>query len=94
MTEPASRPEQQHIGGLWCGDVLAGLADYLDGRMAPAARASVERHLDGCDWCTRFGGAYATTVRSLQRQLSEPEPVDDAVARRLDAALADALERD
>jgi len=88
MSDPvSSTPAQRLVGGLWCGDVLAGLPDYLEGRLEAPTLAAVEAHIAGCDWCARFGGAYASVVGALTEQLAEPEPVGREVADRLDAAL-------
>jgi anti-sigma factor RsiW len=85
----AERPQgQRQIAGLWCGDVLEGLPDYLEGALPPAVVQAVEAHLQGCDWCARFGGEYAGTVQRLQRALAEPDPLDDELARRLEERLA------
>ncbi len=79
-------PPPQLVGGLWCHDVLEGLADYLAGSLDPALRDQVDAHLAGCDWCTRFGGRYARTVDALRTGLDEGPP-DPALSRRLLARL-------
>lgn len=88
MTTP-DRPPERHVGGLWCREVMAHLPDFVAGAIAPEDRERVRTHLEGCDWCARFGGRYATVVATLQDHLAEPEPVPDGVLDRLDAALAD-----
>lgn len=81
------RPEPRLVGGIWCGEVLEGLADYLDGELSVEARASVEVHLRGCNWCAEFGGRYAAVVSGLRGLLVEAEPppseVNERLARRL-----------
>jgi hypothetical protein len=46
----------REVAGLRCTQVLAHLSDYLDGELDPQTRAQVEAHVQGCDWCERFGG--------------------------------------
>ncbi len=88
MTDRHAGPEGPRlVGGMRCDEVLAVLPDYLDGDLPADRRASVERHLRGCDWCARFGGAYAGTVEALRTRLAEPMPGDRA------HRLADALDR-
>ncbi|TNF30271.1 MAG: anti-sigma factor [Deltaproteobacteria bacterium] len=72
-----------------CGEVLERLSDYVDGELDAAERARVDAHLAGCDWCERFGGAFATTVGRLRGALTS-HPIDGAVQERLRAALDDA----
>jgi anti-sigma factor RsiW len=81
--------DEREVAGLRCSAVLAQLSSYLDGELAPAARAAVEAHVRGCDACTRFGGAFAGVVRRLRVELGA-DTVPDAVRARLDAALRDA----
>jgi anti-sigma factor RsiW len=78
---------EQTVGGLSCGQVLAGLSDYLDGEMPAAQRDQVEAHVRGCALCARFGGVFAATVRGLRERLGAAEDVPTDVARRLDESL-------
>ncbi|MCA9668434.1 MAG: zf-HC2 domain-containing protein [Myxococcales bacterium] len=80
--------EQQIIGGLSCGDVLARLSDYLDDDLSAEERAAVEEHLRGCRWCEELGGAVSAVVGSLREHLGTAPTVDDDVARRLAERLA------
>lgn len=57
------------VGGLWCGEVLDRLSDYLDGDLPAAERARVDDHLRGCDGCARFGGEFRGTVEALRGHL-------------------------
>lgn len=81
------------VGTLSCFEVLARLSDYLDGDLEAADRAEVERHLAGCDECTRFGGEFAEVVTALRQRLgvgeegAEGDDVPAEVAGRLDQAL-------
>lgn len=88
-----SHDGQRHRGGLWCQEVLARLPDLVEGELADADRRAVEEHLAGCDWCERFGGAYAATVRGVRASLA-PAPVPDDVGERLARRLAAELEAD
>jgi predicted anti-sigma-YlaC factor YlaD len=53
------------VGGLWCNDVLAGLSEYLDGELSPEMIVKVERHLQGCENCQRFGADMAALLASV-----------------------------
>lgn len=75
--------EPRVVGGVSCTEVLAHLPDYLDGSLPGPARAQVDAHLRGCDWCEHFGGAYALTVRRLREELSAPEPLPGELRARL-----------
>jgi len=57
------------VGGLWCGEVLDRLSDYLDRELDAAERGRVEEHLRGCDGCARFGGEFRSTVEALRKHL-------------------------
>ncbi len=80
-------PREQIVAGLSCMRVLALLSDFIDGELEPAARDQVLAHLQGCDWCERFGGRFATVVADLRRSLKEPEPLSTDIARRLREAI-------
>ena len=74
---------ERRVGGLWCREVLATLADFVDGELADDVRRKVEVHLAGCDVCERFGGRYAATVRRIRAALAEPPAVDHGLTARL-----------
>ncbi len=76
----------RELAGLTCRQVLDRLGDYLDGDLAPAARAAVETHLRGCDACARLGGAVGAVVGGLRQRLGGDAPAD--VAARLSERLA------
>ncbi|RME26136.1 MAG: hypothetical protein D6798_07255 [Deltaproteobacteria bacterium] len=86
MTEPERRPEPRLVGGLWCTDVLACLDDYVAGTLSPELAAQARAHLAGCDWCARFGGRYAATVRAVRERLGAEEAPPE-VSRRILARL-------
>ena len=46
-----------------CIDLVERITEYLEGAMAPAARAEVDRHLAGCEGCTAYLEQYRTTIR-------------------------------
>lgn len=80
---PSTVPQRQ-VAGVWCGQVLELLPDYVDGTLPADLRTVAEAHLAGCDWCEKFGGTYGGVVRALRRPAS-PVPTD--VAERLRARL-------
>jgi len=79
---------EREVAGLRCSEVLARLSDYLDGDLGPAEVERVRAHLRGCDACEHFGGAMASIVGALRRQIGAAEPVADDVAARLRERLA------
>ncbi|PKN59502.1 MAG: anti-sigma factor [Deltaproteobacteria bacterium HGW-Deltaproteobacteria-14] len=79
----------REVAGIRCTEVLERLSDYVDGDLAAAERARIDLHLAGCDWCERFGGAFAATFGRLRQGLADAA-VDPALRARLDAALDEA----
>ena len=77
------RVHERIVAGMSCGDVLKLLSDYIDGDLDAAARAHVDEHLRGCDWCERFGGRFADVVQTMRRSLTEADALPDDVAERL-----------
>ena len=76
--------EQRKVAGLWCADVLEHLDAYIDGTLPDDVRERAEAHLAECDWCTRFGGAYAKTVAQLRATLDDPpEPWAEDRVRKI-----------
>lgn len=65
--------EDRKVAGIRCMQVLEHLDDYVDGELSDTRRAQVEAHLRGCDWCTKFGGEYASLVSTLRSDLLESE---------------------
>lgn len=68
------------IGGVACGEVLALLAEYLDGELGPEALAAVTAHVSACSQCERFGGAYAAVVKALRETPAEAPLEESAVS--------------
>lgn len=86
MNERPSRlPGEREVAGLRCGQVLAGLTEYLAGGLDAAMRERVEAHVRGCAHCERFGGELAAAIRAIRA--SAPEPPPEALAR-IEARLA------
>jgi len=85
---------ERNVAGMHCGEVLADLSDYLDGALSLEKRNQVLAHLQGCDVCERFGGAFTTAIHSL-RALDPKHPVVDALAfGRLKVRLDEVTHRD
>jgi anti-sigma factor RsiW len=78
-------PDERIVAGLRCSVVMERLSDYVDGELAPDARAQVEAHVRGCDWCERFGGEFASAVRALRERLMTdlPDGARERLRRRL-----------
>ena len=70
-----------------CVELLALVSDYLDGTIAPDARAILERHASDCDPCLAL---IETTRATIRVCLEAPGPALDAERR---AALLQELER-
>ena len=60
---------ERSIGGLVCGEALERLSDYFDGRLPEPDRVKIERHLEGCDACERFGGAFGKAIAALRENV-------------------------
>jgi anti-sigma factor RsiW len=78
-------PDERIVAGLRCSDVMERLSDYVDGELPPDARAQVEEHVRGCDWCERFGGEFASAVRALRERITTdlPDGARERLRRRL-----------
>jgi predicted anti-sigma-YlaC factor YlaD len=66
-----------------CRELVEALTSYLEGAMAPDARARLEAHLAGCEGCTNAMTQLRETIRIAGR-LSEDEvakPEREAVRR-------------
>ncbi len=50
---------------LVCRDAVALMTDYLDGRLEPADRDRLERHLAGCPHCAEYLAQLRVTVDAL-----------------------------
>lgn len=65
------KDDEQHAG-LWCREVLAGLTEYLEGGLDAETRAKVEAHVQTCDRCERFGGAFSAAIAGIRHHASQP----------------------
>lgn len=70
------------IGGIECSEVLARLADVLDGELDERDRSRITTHVAGCPECEKFGIRYSEVVRALRES-----DVPPAIAAALDARL-------
>jgi anti-sigma factor RsiW len=77
----------RQVGGLWCHEVLSKLSDYLDDELKTSEREQVEEHLRDCDTCERFGGEFASAIKTLREDLANPAPLDSELERRLQERL-------
>lgn len=74
---------EQEVAGIRCGEVLAELSDFLDGELPAERRAQVVAHLQGCEVCERFGGAFADAIHALRRGEVSHSSEESAVYDRL-----------
>ena len=65
-----------------CAEIEILICDYVDGTLAPAERAVVERHLAECPVCAALAHDSATAVRFIERA-AEVEPPQELVSRIL-----------
>ena len=65
-----------------CADVEILICDYLDGTLAPAARADLERHLAGCPACAELARDGAEAVQFIQRA-ADVEPPQELISQIL-----------
>ena len=79
----------RNVAGIRCREVLASLSDYLDGSLDEERVRQIRQHLEGCDWCERFGGQFARAIAALRRSLRTAGPLSESVRQRLRRRLAD-----
>jgi anti-sigma factor RsiW len=60
-------PGRRRRDALVCRQAVELVTAYLDGALAPADRARLERHLAGCPHCTAYVEQIRTTVTVLGR---------------------------
>lgn len=84
----ASSELDREVAGIRCREVLERLSAYLDGELSAREAARIEAHLQGCDRCARFGGAFGEVVAELRRRLGPAEPLAEGVVARLRDRLA------
>jgi anti-sigma factor RsiW len=74
---------------LRCDDFVELVTDYLDGAVPDDERARIERHLRGCDGCTRVLAQWREVIRITGHlDGSAVDRLDDAVRSDLMAAFA------
>ena len=72
---------------LTCRELIDFLAAYLDGELAPEARADFEAHLSVCPHCVDYLASYREAIR-LGKRACEP---DAELPADLPPALVDAI---
>jgi hypothetical protein len=65
-----------------CADVEILVCDYVDGTLAPAAKADVDRHLAECPTCAELARDSAEAVRFIERA-ADVEPPQELISRIL-----------
>jgi len=65
-----------------CAEIEILICDYVDGTLAPAERAVVERHLAECPVCAALAHDSATAVRFIEHA-AEVEPPQELISRML-----------
>jgi anti-sigma factor RsiW len=60
--------------GLTCRELVELVTDYLEARLAPAARARFEAHLGACDGCRGYVEQIRQTIRVAGRAREEDVP--------------------
>jgi len=63
-----------------CADFEIALCDYLDGTLAAADKAELERHLAGCAACAELAGDAGAALSFLER-VADVEPPPELVNR-------------
>ena len=59
---------------LSCQEMVELVTDYLEGALSPTDRARFERHIAGCEHCTRYLEQMRVTIRTLGRLPHETMP--------------------
>ena len=77
-----------------CREVIAFLADYLEGALPLEERARFDRHLLLCHSCTAYLMMYRDTIRMTKAAAAAPLlPADDVPEELVQAILASVGER-
>ena len=64
------------MSDVMCESGVDLLADYLEGALALDVRASLERHVVGCERCRAFLASYQATPRILRDATDVALPAD------------------
>ncbi len=76
-----------------CRELIAFLADYLDGELAPEVRDAFELHLSLCPACVDYLANYRETLRLERRAFEADAGIPDDVPEELVAAILAARRR-
>jgi len=63
-----------------CAEIEIALCDFLDGTLAPAEKAEVERHLSTCPLCAEMARDAGAAIAFMERA-AEVEPPPELVTR-------------
>lgn len=83
------KAHDRDVGGIRCFEVLEKLSAYLDGELGPEDVDRINKHLEGCSWCERFGGHFAAVVTALRLHMQDAGPLAPIVRKRLRECLPD-----
>lgn len=83
------KAHDRDVAGIRCFEVLEKLSAYLDGELDAAEVERIDTHLEGCNWCERFGGHFAAVVTALRLHLQDAQPLAPVVRTRLRQCLRD-----
>lgn len=67
---------------LQCREIIAFLADYIDGVLAAGTRSEFDRHLAVCPSCVAYLASYEATIRmakAASREADAGEPPEELV---------------
>lgn len=86
LARDAQRREEAGGVPMRCWDARQRISDYLDGELAGAEAARVERHLAGCPTCPPLYAALVGATGALREGAAHRDPdtvVPEALARRV-----------
>ena len=66
-----------------CRELVELVTDYLEGKLGRRDRRRFEKHIAGCEWCTRYLEQMRVTIRTVGRIREEsiaPEARDALLA--------------
>jgi hypothetical protein len=63
-----------------CQELVELVTDYFEGALPSRDRARFERHIAGCEYCTRYLDQMRITIRVLGHLPAERVPPDARVA--------------
>jgi anti-sigma factor RsiW len=79
----------REVGGIRCFEVLEHLSDYVDDDVSVELRERIETHLQGCDWCERFGNQFSEVVGAVRCELGKPAATSAGRSKRILTRLND-----